>query len=54
MKGEKTISDYFCRVSPLIKVMRIQGEDNSERKFVEKILRSPPVNFNIWLLPLRS
>ena len=46
MKGDETIQDYFSRVSILVKEMRSYGEDISERKVVEKILRSLPPKFN--------
>ena len=46
MKSEETIQDYFSTVSILVKEIRNYGEDISERKVVEKILRSPPPKFN--------
>ena len=46
MKSKKTILDYFSRVSILVKEMRSYGEDISERKVVEKMLRSLPPKCN--------
>ena len=54
MKSEETIQDYFSRVSILIKEMRNYGEEISERKVVEKILRCLPQKFNYVVAAIRE
>ena len=54
MKRGETIHHYFSRVSILVKEMRSYGEDISERKVVEKILRSLPPKFNYFVAAIEG
>ena len=42
MKGNESVQDYITRVSIIVNQMKTFGEDISDQKVVEKILRSLP------------
>lgn len=46
MKGNESIQEFFSRISVTINNMRIFGEEISDQKIVEKILRSLPPKFD--------
>ena len=46
MRSMETIQDYFSRVSILFKDIRSYGEDISDRRIIEKILKSLSPKFN--------
>ncbi|GAV64656.1 UBN2 domain-containing protein, partial [Cephalotus follicularis] len=46
MKGNESVQDFFSRISIIINQMRTFGENISDQKVVEKILRSLPNKFD--------
>ncbi|XP_052733740.1 uncharacterized protein LOC128196520 [Vigna angularis] len=46
MSSSETVQQYFSRITDLVNKMRVYGEDISESKVVEKILRTMPMKFD--------